>query len=94
MNISDAPSQCQRHKQAYNICQTKTKYLKYAKQKYSEQDTKYANQNTKYPKQKPSTPNREYKNVNLYSKILIYDVLSQGNFCREFTHFLAHFLQA
>ena len=94
MNISDAPSQCQRHKQAYNICQTKTKYLKYGKQKYSEQDTKYANHNTKYPKQKPSTPNREYKNVNLYSKILIYDVLSQGNFCREFTHFLAHFLQA
>ena len=68
--------------------------VRQTKIKYSEQDTKYANQNTKYPKQEPSTPNREYKNVNLYSKILIYDVLSQGNFCREFTHFLAHFLQA
>ena len=62
--------------------------VRQTKIKYSEQDTKYANQNTKYPKQKPSTPNREYKNVNLYSKILIYDVLSQGNFRREFTHFL------
>ena len=27
------------------------------------------------------------KNVNLYSKILIYAVLSRGKFCREFTHF-------
>ena len=29
----------------------------------------------------------EIKNVNLYSKILIYAVLSRGKFCREFTHF-------
>ena len=25
--------------------------------------------------------------MNLYSKILIYAVLSRGKFCREFTHF-------
>ena len=29
----------------------------------------------------------EIKNVNMYSKILIYAVLSGGKFCREFTHF-------
>ena len=36
----------------------------------------------------------KYKNVNLYSKIFIYTVLSQKKFCSKFTHFLVYFLQA
>ena len=45
----------------------------------------YANQNTKYAiliKRR-----RQPKYQVLYSKILIYAVLSRGKFCREFTHF-------
>ena len=40
-------------------------------------------------------PNTKYDNLNTnYSPILIYAVLSQGNFCHEFVHFLFCLLQA
>ena len=55
--------------------------------KYDNQNTKYANQNTKYANQNTKYAKQNTKYVNLYSKILIYAVLSQDNFCREFTYF-------
>ena len=40
-------------------------------------------------------PNTKYDNLYTnYSPILIYAVLSRGNFCHEFVHFLFRFLQA
>merc|ERR1712055_1170248 len=101
LNVRNTTSQCHSHqtktkypnqntkyaKQDTKKAKQNTKYAKqntnYAKQNtnYAKQNTKYANQNTKYAKQ-----NTKYTKQNT-KYVLIYAVLSQNNFCREFTHF-------
>ena len=56
----------------------------------------YDKQNTNYAKKKPSTPTKYQVREPKYQvrQPKIYAVLSWGNFCRKFMHFLAYFLEA
>ena len=75
----------------YNVRQIRTIKVRQTKTKCAKQNTKnakkrikYAEHNTKYAAQNTKYP----------QKMLIYAVFLQGDFCYEYTHFLAYFLQA